>query len=226
MKTRHPLTGMQLALFIVVRTVMNTSYRMVYPFLSTFQNGLSMSLGSFSLLLTLRSLTGLIGPIVAPLADRRGRKLSMLLGIGAFSASALLVTVWPNGVTFFIAVLLMTFSTLVFLPAMQAYIGDRVDYNKRGRAMGLTELSWSLAFIFGVPAIGWLLGRSGAWRSLSRCWLAWGCWPSQQLHFSCSRPGCACKPPGCTEPRRVTAGIAYSSCAGWVGHVPGVDCRQ
>ena len=85
MKSRQQLTPLQLALFILARTVMNTSYRMVYPFLSTFQNGLGLSLGSFSLLLTLRSLTGLISPLVAPLADWRGRKLSMLLGIGVFT---------------------------------------------------------------------------------------------------------------------------------------------
>src|SRR3990172_7505966 len=165
MKAKQALTPLQLVLFTFTRTVANTSYRMVYPFLSTFQNGLGMSLGSFSLLLTLRSLTGLIGPLAAPLADWRGRKLSMLLGIGTFTAGALLVTFWPSSATFFIAVLLMALAYLVFLAAMQAYIGDRVPYHRRGRVMGLTELSWSLAFIFGIPLVGWLLGRSGLWQA-------------------------------------------------------------
>lgn len=165
MKTEQPVSPLQLILFTAIRTVANTSYRMVYPFLSTFQNGLGMSLGSFSLLLTLRSLMGLIGPFLAPLADWRGRKLSMLLGVGAFTAGALLVVLWPSAAAFIIAVLLMTLSYLTFLPAMQAYIGDRVPYHRRGRAMGLTELSWSLAFILGIPAVGWLIGRSGDWRA-------------------------------------------------------------
>jgi predicted MFS family arabinose efflux permease len=165
MNSSHPLTPVHLVLFTAVRTVMNTSYRMLYPFLSTFQNGLGMSLGTVSLLLTLRSLMGLIGPLAAPLADWRGRKLSMLLGIGAFTAGALLVSLLPGFTTFFIAVLLMALAYLVFLPAVQAYIGDRVPYERRGRAMGLTELSWSLAFILGVPLVGWLLGRSGSWKT-------------------------------------------------------------
>jgi len=156
---------MHLVLFTAIRTVANTSYRMVYPFLSTFQNGLGMSLGSFSLLLTLRSLMGLITPLLAPLADRRGRKLSMLLGLGVFTAAAALVALWPTATAFFTAVLLMSLAYLVFLPAMQAYIGDRVPYQRRGRAMGLTELSWSLAFILGVPAVGWLISRSGNWQA-------------------------------------------------------------
>ncbi|MHB8934197.1 MAG: MFS transporter, partial [Bellilinea sp.] len=144
MKSEQPLSPTHLVLFTAIRTVANTSYRMVYPFLSTFQNGLGMSLGSFSLLLTLRSLMGLITPLFAPLADRRGRKLSMLLGLGVFTAAAALVVLWPSAIAFFIAVLLMSLAYLVFLPAMQAYIGDRVPYQRRGRAMGLTELSWSL----------------------------------------------------------------------------------
>lgn len=165
MKSGRPLTPLQLTLFTAVRTVANTSYRMVYPFLSTFQNGLGMSLGSFSLLLTLRSLMGLVGPLVAPLADWRGRKFSMLLGLGGFTAGALLPVLWPTTVSFFISVLLMSLAYLVYLPAMQAYIGDRVPYHRRGRAMGLTELSWSAAFILGVPAVGWLIGRHGEWQA-------------------------------------------------------------
>jgi len=165
MKSARPLSTLQLTLFTAIRTVVNTSYRMVYPFLSTFMDGLGMSLGAFSLLLTLRSLMGLISPFLAPLADWRGRKLSMLLGLGTFTAAASLVVIWPTGVSFFIAVLLMWLAYLVFLPAMQAYIGDRVPYHRRGRAMGITELSWSLSFILGVPAVGWLIGRSGSWHA-------------------------------------------------------------
>jgi len=165
MKSKQPLTPWQLGLFTFTRTVANTSYRMVYPFLSTFQDGLGLSLGAVSLLLTLRSLMGLISPLIAPLADWRGRKLSMLLGIGVFTGGALLVTLFPGVITFFISVLLMSLAYLVFLPAMQAYIGDRVPYVSRGRAMGLTELSWSFAFILGIPLVGWLLGRFGLWKA-------------------------------------------------------------
>jgi len=158
------VTGLHLVILTLIRTVLNTSYRMVYPFLSTFQSGLGISLGTFSLLLTLRSLVGLISPLAAPLADWRGRKLSMLLGLGCFTLGAVLVVIFPTVWAFFAAVLAMTLGTLVFLPAVQAYIGDRVPYHRRGRAMGFTELSWSLAFILGVPAVGWLLGRSGSWQ--------------------------------------------------------------
>jgi len=44
---------------------------------------------------------------------------------------------------------------------MQAYIGDRVAYQRRSVALTLTELSWSGAFILGIPAVGWVISRFG-----------------------------------------------------------------
>jgi len=46
-------------------------------------------------------------------------------------------------------------------PAILARLSDEVPYAKRGRALAVTELSWSLAFILGVPSVGYLLGRFG-----------------------------------------------------------------
>ena len=47
---------------------------------------------------------------------------------------------------------------------MQAYLGDRVAYQRRGRVLAITELSWSLSFLIGVPVMGFLIARSG-WRA-------------------------------------------------------------
>ncbi len=47
---------------------------------------------------------------------------------------------------------------------MQAYFGDRVSYQQRGKALALAEIGWSLSFIVGVPAAGYLIAQFG-WRS-------------------------------------------------------------
>jgi predicted MFS family arabinose efflux permease len=47
---------------------------------------------------------------------------------------------------------------------MQAYVGDRVSYARRGLVLGLTELSWSLSTILGVPVVAALIS-AGSWRS-------------------------------------------------------------
>jgi len=52
----------------------------------------------------------------------------------------------------------------IYDPSMQAYLGDRVTYQRRGRVLAITELSWSLSFLVGVPAMGFLIARYG-WRA-------------------------------------------------------------
>ena len=46
-------------------------------------------------------------------------------------------------------------------PSMQAHVGDVVPLERRGRAMGIVELSWSGSWLIGVPAAGFLMARYG-----------------------------------------------------------------
>ncbi len=59
----------QVVLFTLVRVVFHTAYRMVYPFLSAFGRGLGVDVATISVALTGRSLVGIAGPFLAPLAD-------------------------------------------------------------------------------------------------------------------------------------------------------------
>jgi predicted MFS family arabinose efflux permease len=72
-----------------------------------------------------------------------------------------LVAIYPSFGTFSIALLLAILSKYLFDPSMQAYFGDRVPYEKRGTALAVIEASWSLAFIAGIPLIGFLISRFG-----------------------------------------------------------------
>src|SRR5262249_34181436 len=38
---------------------------------------------------------------------------------------------------------------------------DRIAYEQRGTALAITEMAWSLAFILGVTAMGWLIAQRG-----------------------------------------------------------------
>ncbi len=153
---------LQVVLFTLIKVLYNTTYRMVYPFLGAFASGLGIDLAAFSVIFAARSFSGMLAPFVAPIADRRGRKAGMLLGLVIFILGAGLVALWPSYPTFFAAVVLTAFAgNSVFTPAMQAYLGDRVPYARRGRVLALTEISWSLAFIFFVPLVGLLIGARG-----------------------------------------------------------------
>ncbi|PWB54350.1 MAG: hypothetical protein C3F13_07000, partial [Anaerolineales bacterium] len=129
----------QLTIFVIVRTVFNTFYRMIYPFLSVFAKGFGVDLRTMSYAISARSLMGLISPILASVADSRGRKAGMLIGTIIFTATICLLVFWPTFIAFFISLSLGMIGYLIFVPSMQAYLGDRVPYEKRGRVLGITE---------------------------------------------------------------------------------------
>ena len=151
----------QLLIFMVLRTILNTMHRMVYPFLAVCARGLGVDITALSFILTARWFFGLFAPVLGSIADQRGRRFGMLLGIFLFMAGMSLVAIAPSFLTFSAALLLGILSKYLFDPAMQAYFGDRVPYERRGTALAITEGAWSLAFIVGVPAMGWLIARFG-----------------------------------------------------------------
>jgi len=147
----------RLAFFTTLRLTINTSIRMVYPFMALFAASLNRDIGMISLALAVSMATSALGPFIAPIADRRGRKVGMLIGLGIFLAGMLPVSIFPSYFTFFLAIMLGNLGNNIFLPAMQAYLGDHSPYEKRGFVMAITELSWALSFILLVPLAGLLM---------------------------------------------------------------------
>jgi len=130
---------------------------MIYPFMALFAASLDREIGMISLALAVSMATSAVGPFIAPIADQRGRKVGMLIGMGIFLAGTLPVSIFPNYFTFFLAIMLGNLGNNIFLPAMQAYLGDHSPYEKRGFVMAVTELSWALSFILLVPLAGLLM---------------------------------------------------------------------
>lgn len=145
----------------MTRTVTNTAYRMVYPFLPAIARGLGTDLRVAALAVTARSSLGLFGPLLGASADARGRKISMLGGLGLLASGMLLIGLWPTLVSLFAGMLLVGAGKIVFDSAMYAYLGDRVVYRQRGLAIAVVEFGWSGAFLLGIPVAGWLMARGG-----------------------------------------------------------------
>ncbi|MEZ0395067.1 MAG: MFS transporter [Anaerolineales bacterium] len=152
---------LQILFFTLTRTIFNTLHRMVYPFLTVFARGLGVDLAAMSYALTARSLAGTLGPLAAAVADRRGRRFGMLLGMTLFGLGAALVVFWPTFPALVAGITLAALGKYIFDPSMQAYLGDRVPYARRGRTIAVTEFGWSLAFVLGVPLMGLLIARGG-----------------------------------------------------------------
>jgi predicted MFS family arabinose efflux permease len=153
----------QVVIFTATRVVLNTTFRMVYPFLTVFARGIGIDLTTISLAVTLRSFTGVFGPFLAVIGDSRGRKTGMLTGVVIFVSGLIIIMIWPTFPAFLLALILSMLGKYIYDPSMQAYLGDRVTYQRRGRVLAITELSWSMSFLVGVPAMGFLIARYG-WR--------------------------------------------------------------
>jgi predicted MFS family arabinose efflux permease len=147
-----------------IRVIMSTGFRMVFPFQPYIMEGLGIELKHIARLASGQSAIGLISPFIASVADRRGRKVGMLLGLVFFTMGLLIVVFYPSVIGFTFFFLLSSLGKFVFDPSAQAYFSDRVPYKHRGLLFGLTEMSWSAAFFLGVPIVGLLISRSG-WSS-------------------------------------------------------------
>jgi len=148
---------LHIVLFTVTRIIVNTSVRMVYPFLPVFARGLGVETASLAMSFSVRQFLGVFGPFLATVADTHDRKTGILLGVGLFTVGSGVVGIWPTFWTFILGISLAQLGNVVFIPSLNAYLGDHVSFEKRGRVIAITELSWALAFILGIPVVRVLL---------------------------------------------------------------------
>jgi predicted MFS family arabinose efflux permease len=154
-------SGRPLIIIFVARTALNTAHRFIYPFLPTIARGLGISLPAASLLITLRLVAGMAAPFLGPIADRHSRRRVMEVALLAFTLASLLLASVNLFVTAALAFVLYGLAKVLYDPTIHAYLGDTVPYARRGRAIGFVEMSWSGAWLLGVPAAGFLIERYG-----------------------------------------------------------------
>jgi len=147
----------QLASYAFIRVILNTPYRMIYPFITVFARKLGVDPSVIQTMIAKRALAGTVMTFVIPLIETRGRKFGMLLGLGMFLLGASLVAFAPGVTTLGLALILGLIGKSFFDPSMSSYIADHVPYDKRGTALAITEFAWSLAFVVGAPLVGWIL---------------------------------------------------------------------
>lgn len=147
----------EIGVFTIIRIVFDGGVRMVYPFLPVISRGMQVDLATVTLAISFSMAASALGPFIAPVADRYGRRTGLLVGLAIFTFGCGLVGFFPAYWTFLAGLLLINLGDNIFLPSMQAYISDRVSYEKRGLYIGVTELAWALSFILVIPLIGLLI---------------------------------------------------------------------
>jgi len=141
--------------------VYNTGFRMVFPFQPMLMKGFGISLEEISRMYAGQSLLGIISPLLASVADTKGRRTGMLAGMVLFSLGTLVIVFQPTPLGFFIFLVLSMLGKAIFEPSVIAYFGDIIPFERRGFVLGITEISWSLAFFVGVPVAGFFMSQYG-----------------------------------------------------------------
>ncbi len=144
----------------VVRLVLLSVERSVYPFLPAIARGLGIPLGQAGLLLSARSVGGLTAPLTVAVAGRRGHHQRLAaIGLVLFAAGALLATI-PGSYGWALAgFVVLGAARPAYDAAAQAYLADRSPYARRARVLAVLELMYAGGLLLGAPAAGWAIAR-------------------------------------------------------------------
>jgi predicted MFS family arabinose efflux permease len=115
-------------------------------------------------LIAANQITGILGIFFGPLADRLGYRLMMLAGLGIVVVAMFAAGLLPFYGVVLTALFAAGIGKITFDPAIQAYVGERVPFHRRGMVVGVLEMSWAGTTLLGIPFIALLIDQFG-WRA-------------------------------------------------------------
>lgn len=152
------------AALVAGRLVTNIGIRLVFPFLPQVARGLGTTVDTMGSTLAVSQVAALgqlgLGRVVHRIGVRAGL-------VGGLAALALVCTVaaMATSVVWFGACLAAVLLTKgLYDVSSWSWIGDQVPPSRRGRAVGVIEMSWAGAFVVGMPLAA-LVIRLGTWRT-------------------------------------------------------------
>ena len=162
--TTAPHLFWQIGVAALSRLFLNTARRFAYPFAPALSRGMGVSLTAVTSLIAINQFTGVLGLVFGPLSDRWGYRSMMLAGLSLLALGMLTGGIFPFYGSVLVALFLAGLGKTIFDPALQAYVGKQIPYERRGRVIGIVEISWAGSSLVGIPLIGLLIGHFG-WRS-------------------------------------------------------------
>ncbi|GAB4202679.1 MAG: MFS transporter [Roseiflexaceae bacterium] len=156
------LTLGQLVLVTLGRLALNIGYRLVYPLLPFLAPRLGVDLATVSILVTVLVGASLASPLGGAFTDLRGERAGMTAGLALLCAGALLCAVSTSFAGFLIGYTLIGLSAPLYQPAAQSYLSARSHYGRRGRVLGVLELSWAASALLGIAPLMLLVQRTGS----------------------------------------------------------------
>lgn len=155
---------LKIGVVVFCRLVLSTARRFAYPFAPVLSRELGVPLTAITSLIAVNWATSLLGIFFGPVADRFGYRKMMIIGLVLLAVGMLAGGFYPFYGMMIITLFLAGMGKNIFDPAVQAYISERVPYQRRGTAIGFIEISWAGSTLLGIPIIAILIDRVG-WRS-------------------------------------------------------------
>lgn len=85
----------------------------------------------------------------------------MQCGLAILAGGMLLCGLVPSYWPVFVGLVIASFGKTVFDPAIQAFIGHNIPYERRGRVIGIMETAWAGSTLIGIPALGLIIEHIG-----------------------------------------------------------------
>lgn len=145
----------------IVRMVVNTAFRLLYPFVPELSREFGVSPEALTAAISARGFVGLLGPAIGAAADRLDRRTLMLIGLAGVSLALVAIATTDALAVVAFGSALMAMAKLAYDLGVLSHIGDQTTYETRGRLVGLSEMAWSGAALIGLPLIGLAFGRFG-----------------------------------------------------------------
>lgn len=155
--------GARLVALTAAKATSNAALRWVGAFLPTLERAFGTTTGTLTGIIGTAELAGLSTTLAGRSLDRGRHRLIFAGGLTLVTASSV-VALGGSVATFAIAMVLLVTGVANLTVAGLAYIGDNVPYQRRGRAIGVYEMSWAISLLVGAPILAWLIDRFG-WRA-------------------------------------------------------------
>ena len=157
----------QIIIAMLLKLLLNTGRRFIYPFAPFVSRGLDVPLTAVTSIIATTQAVTLLGLFSGPLTDRIGYRFMMRAGVGVLAIGMLICGLVPDYWPVFLGLVLASFGKTLFDPAILAFVGHTVPFEKRARVIGIIEISWAGSTLIGIPALALIIEHGGLQISFS-----------------------------------------------------------
>jgi predicted MFS family arabinose efflux permease len=145
--------------FMVSRFAHDTALRAPLPFLGVIAAAYGQDARTVGWLSIALSVAGLAAPFTSVLGHRFGQRNLVFWPPLMFVVACALLPFAPTFGSVLALFMVLSVAKAMADPQIQAFIADRVPFERRGTVIGVLELSWALSFVIGAPVFGLLVDR-------------------------------------------------------------------